>query len=123
MDKKGKLLVVEDDKDTLAALCAMLDHMGYDVLPFSDSSEVIDKIQHEKLDLALLDIMMPKMNGYELLQEIKKIQQFADLPIIMVTAKDQNSEVLEGYQHGADYYITKPFTSKQLEYGIRLFLP
>jgi DNA-binding response OmpR family regulator len=66
--------------------------------------------------------MMPKMNGYQVMEELKKIDRFANLPIIMVTAKDQDSEVLEGYNSGADYYITKPFTSKQIEYGLKLFL-
>jgi DNA-binding response OmpR family regulator len=66
--------------------------------------------------------MMPVMNGYELMHELKKLPQFETLPVIMVTAKGEDSEILEGYQSGADYYITKPFTIKQLDYGLKLFL-
>jgi CheY-like chemotaxis protein len=72
--------------------------------------------------MALLDIMMPEMNGYEVMKALKALPEFKDIPIIMVTAKDQDSEILQGYQSGADYYITKPFTAKQLDYGIRIFL-
>jgi DNA-binding response OmpR family regulator len=67
--------------------------------------------------------MMPGMNGYELLAKIREMPEFANLPIIMVTAKDEDSEIIEGYNFGADYYITKPFNSKQLEYGIKIYLP
>jgi DNA-binding response OmpR family regulator len=122
MTSKGTILVVEDDKDSREALCTMLESLGYTPVAFGDPTEVIEGLDGKELDLALLDIMMPKLNGYELLQEIKKLDTYADLPVIMVTAKDQDSEILEGYQYGADYYITKPFTTKQLEYGIRIFL-
>ena len=73
-------------------------------------------------DIALLDIMMPEMNGYELMKALRGSPEYKNVPVIMVTARDQDSEILEGYQSGADYYITKPFTAKQLEYGIRIFL-
>lgn len=117
-----RVLVVEDDPDSLAALSAILDAFGYDVLAFSSATEALKQIPGEHIDIALLDIMMPEMNGYELLEAMKKMPEFESLPVIMVTAKDQDSEILEGYQHGADYYITKPFTTKQIEYGLKLFL-
>ena len=119
---KRTILVVEDDHDIRAALCTMLESLGFNHLSFPNGKETLAAIKGLKIDLALLDIMMPEMNGYELLKEIKLIPEFKDTPIIMVTAKDQDSEILEGYQYGADYYITKPFTTKQLEYGIRIFL-
>jgi DNA-binding response OmpR family regulator len=118
----GNILVVEDDNDSREALCAVLEKLGYTPISFGDSTQVISGIKGQKLDLALLDIMMPKMNGYELLQELKNIPELKELPVIMVTAKDKDEEVLSGYQHGADYYITKPFTAQQLEYGIKIFL-
>lgn len=122
MTAKATILVVEDDNDTRDALCTMLDSLGYTTVAFGNPTKVLSGISGKKIDLALLDIMMPEMNGYQLLEEIKKVEEFSDLPVIMVTAKDQDSEILEGYQYGADYYITKPFTTKQLEYGIRIFL-
>ncbi len=119
---KKTLLVVEDDADSRNAICTILESLGYQHLAFGSAKAALEGIKGKKFDLALLDIMMPEMNGYELLREIKIQPAFKDLPVIMVTAKDQDSEILEGYQFGADYYITKPFTAKQLDYGIRLFL-
>jgi len=121
-EEKKTILVVEDDADTRVALCTMLESLGFNHVSFTSAKEALSSIKGLNVQLALLDIMMPEMNGYELLREIKKLPEYKDLPIIMVTAKDQDSEILEGYQFGADYYITKPFTAKQLEYGIRIFL-
>ena len=74
------------------------------------------------LDLVLLDVMMPEMSGIEVLQQIKDNSQTGRLPVILVTAKTHDEDVMVGYQYGADYYITKPFTAKQLLYGIDLVL-
>ncbi|MCS6894289.1 MAG: response regulator, partial [Deltaproteobacteria bacterium] len=76
---------------------------------------------NEPVDLFILDVMMPEMNGFELLEKIKELPKHADIPIMMVTAKDADSDILEGYKHGADYYITKPFTSKHIEWGLKIF--
>ena len=65
---------------------------------------------------------MPEMNGYEVLQALRAIPEYEKTPMIMVTAKDQDSEILEGYKYGADYYIPKPFTLEQIKYGIKTFL-
>ena len=116
------ILVVEDDPDSRATLCTMLEALGFEHLSYGSAREALQAIPGKRIHLALLDIMMPEMNGYQLLAELKKIPQFKDLPVIMVTAKDQDSEILEGYQYGADYYITKPYTAKQLEYGLKIFL-
>lgn len=122
-DEKKTILVVEDDDDSRQALEVMLENLGFQFISFNSGVEALKSIPGKKIDLALLDIMMPQMNGYELLQKIREMEEFKSTPIIMVTAKDQDSEVIEGYQHGADYYITKPFTTKQLDYGIKIFLP
>ena len=122
MTKKYKLLVVEDDTDSRETLTYMLESLGYTVSAFGSGKETLKAIDTLEFDLALLDIMMPEMNGYELMEAIKATPKFSSTPIIFVTAKDQDSEVIEGYQEGADYYITKPFTSKQLDYGIKLFI-
>lgn len=121
-EDKKMILVVEDDPDSRSALCTMLESLGFAHTAFSGAKEALAGMKGKRFDLALLDIMMPEMNGYELLKEMKAMPEFAQLPVIMVTAKDQDSEILEGYQYGADYYITKPFYIKQLEYGLRIFL-
>jgi two-component system phosphate regulon response regulator PhoB len=126
MSKKS-ILVVEDNDDSRNAMVVMIESFGYIVRPFASGEAALAEIREDakngrKLDLALLDIMMPGMDGYEVLVEIKKIDQYKTLPCVMVTAKDADSEVIEGYKYGADYYITKPFTAKQLKYGIELYL-
>lgn len=120
-DKKN-ILIVDDNNDIRESMIAMVESLGYGVVAFGSGKAALSGIAGNNLALALLDIMMPEMSGYDLLIEIKKIPEYESLPIIMVTAKDGDSEILEGYQVGADYYITKPFTLKQLEYGINLFL-
>ncbi|WKZ57543.1 MAG: response regulator [Bdellovibrionota bacterium] len=119
---KQTILIVEDDADSRNAICTIIDGLGFKHVSFASAKEALAQIRNLKIDLALLDIMMPEMDGYELLAEIRKIEAFKTLPVIMVTAKDQDAEVLEGYRYGADYYIPKPFTSQQLGYGIKLFL-
>jgi DNA-binding response OmpR family regulator len=121
-DKIGKILVVEDDNDSREALVAMLETLGHQPTAFSSGKEALEKVGDSSFDIALLDIMMPEMNGYQLLEELRKVPAFTEIPVIMVTAKDQDDEIIEGYQHGADYYITKPYTVRQLEYGIKIFL-
>lgn len=120
--KNPVILVVEDDPDSRSAICTILESLGYQHIAFGLAREALAAVKEKTVDLALVDIMMPEMNGYELLKAIKELPQYAELPVIMVTAKDQDSEILEGYSFGADYYITKPFTSKQLAYGINMFL-
>jgi len=122
MTDPKSILVVEDDHDTRDTICTMLHSMGYHVLSYDSGKSALAAIPGKKISVALLDIMMPEMNGYEVLKAIRKLPEFSSLPVIMVTAKDQDSEILEGYHCGADYYITKPFTRKQLEYGLKLFL-
>lgn len=120
--KTGTILVVEDDTDARDALCAMLESLGHKPVAFSSGKAALQEVKKHKFDVALLDIMMPEMNGYQLLEELKKIPETANIPVIMVTARDDQDEILEGYHLGADYYITKPYTMSQIEYGISLYL-
>jgi DNA-binding response OmpR family regulator len=120
--KKNRILVVEDDNDARNALCAMLEGLGHEPISFASAVPVMDAIKGTKIDLAMLDIMMPDMNGYELLQLLRASEEFESIPVFMVTAKNNDDEVLKGYEYGADYYIMKPYTSKQIDYGMKLFL-
>ena len=122
MQIKPKLLVVEDDEDSRETIKFMLENLGYSVEAYGSGAKTLEQVDSLDFDLALLDIMMPNMNGYELMSALKQIEKFKNKPFVFVTAKDADSEVLEGYKEGADYYITKPFTSKQLDYGIKLFI-
>ena len=116
------ILVVEDDPDSRLAICVMLRSLGDQPLDFESGPAALKGIQGKSIELVLLDIMMPVMNGYEVLTRLKAMPEYSQVPIIMVTAREAESDILGGYQAGADYYITKPFTAKQLEYGIKIFL-
>ena len=113
---------VEDEKNIRELLIYTLETTGFSARGMANSKELKDALKEELPDLILLDIMLPGEDGYSILERLKASSETKNIPVIMVTAKEQDSEVLEGYQAGADYYITKPFTAKQLEYGIKLFL-
>ncbi len=119
---KHKVLVVDDNPDSVAIMRGILESRGYDVVAAGSGAEALQLIKTEAMDLVLLDVMMPEMSGMEVLQRVKEDAATGRLPIILVTAKTQDEDVLSGYQYGADYYITKPFTAKQLIYGIELIL-
>jgi two-component system phosphate regulon response regulator PhoB len=84
--------------------------------------EALGWVRREAFDLVLLDVMMPGMSGFEVLAEIRTQPATATLPVILLTAKTQDDDLMTGYDGGADYYITKPFTPKQLFYGIEWVL-
>jgi len=119
---KRTILVVDDNADSVAIMRGILETRGFDVAEATSGAEALDLLRTRPADLVLLDIMMPVMSGIEVLQRIKEDPALTGLPVILVTAKTQDEDLLTGYQHGADYYITKPFTAKQLIYGIRLIL-
>ena len=117
-----RILVVDDNPDSIAIMRTILENKKYEVIVASSGAEALAQVQSGHPDLVLLDIMMPEMSGLEVLQQIKENAQTGRLPVILVTAKTHDEDVLSGYQYGADYYITKPFTAKQLLYGIDLVL-
>jgi len=117
-----RILVVEDNPDSLAIMRSILENQKYEVRVASCGSEALELLQKEGIDLVLLDVMMPEMSGLEVLQRIKGDPATEHVPVILVTAKTHDDDVLGGYQYGADYYITKPYTKKQLLYGIDLVL-
>jgi DNA-binding response OmpR family regulator len=117
-----KVLVVDDNADSVAILRGFLEARGYSVAAASNGMEALGWVRREAFDLVLLDVMMPGMSGFEVLAEIRTQPATATLPVILLTAKTQDDDLMTGYDGGADYYITKPFTPKQLFYGIELVL-
>jgi len=116
-----KILVVDDDPDNRAALCMMLDALGHSVEQFASGREALAFLASSPtIDMFMLDVMMPQLNGYEVLSLLRQRKEYANTPIVMVTACDSESQVLQGYKEGADYYITKPLTLEQLRYGLAL---
>ena len=122
MDNKKTIMVVDDNPDIITIVKTILEGKGYGVLSASSGPELLNMLKSQKPDLIILDIMMPEMDGLEVLTRLKGMSDTTSIPIILLTAKVQYEDVLGGYNLGADYYITKPFTSTQLVNGINLLL-
>lgn len=103
----ANLLIVEDDRNTNEAICEYMQAVGHRTFCAHDGQEGIDKIQENKIDLVILDIMLPKMNGIDTLREIRKD---STIPILMLTAVDDEYTQITSFDAEADDYITKPFS-------------
>jgi DNA-binding response OmpR family regulator len=119
---KEKILIVDDNPDSVAIMRGILESRKFVVRTAKSGPEALEELSKELPDVVLLDVMMPEMSGLEVLEHIKRNDATARLPVILVTAKTQDEDVLAGYEYGADYYITKPCTAKQLLYGVGLVL-
>ena len=114
------VLIVEDDPTMLRGLKDNFEFAGYKVLCAADGEAGLNKALDAKPDLIILDIMLPKINGYEVCQLVRK--EKLDMPIIMLTAKGEDSDVILGLRLGADDYVTKPFSIRQLLARAEAFL-
>lgn len=122
MENTKTIMVVDDNPDIITIVRTILEGKGFNVLSASSGAECLDTVKSQKPDLIVLDIMMPEMDGLEVLTRLKAMSEFSNVPVVLLTAKVQYEDVLGGYKLGADYYITKPFTSTQLINGINLLL-
>lgn len=119
MAEKVKLLIIEDDANLAEALSLYLTTAGYVVSIAPDGREGLRKIYLERPHLIILDIMMPGLDGWDVCRRVREI---SDLPIIMLTARGQEDEKVQGLQMGADDYVAKPFSLKELEARIESIL-
>ena len=101
-----RILIADDEKDIRSVLALYLEDAGYEVVEAADGAETLRVLQTQEIDLCLLDIMMPELDGYQVL---KLVRQTDDVPIIVVSAKGQDSEKILGLNLGADDYLVKPF--------------
>ena len=115
-----KIFVVEDDLDLNRFVSASLKNAGYEVVSCFNGLEAYDKMDQEKCDLLLTDIMMPKMNGFELAERIRANDK--TMPIIFMTAKDDKNSKMLGYNIGIDEYVTKPFDMDILLMNVKAIL-
>jgi len=121
MDKK-RILIVDDEKDIAETTRFRLEFEGFECLMARDGEEALIKAKKGNPDLILLDIMMPKMNGYQVCRLLKSDEKYRHIPIIMLTAKAQESDKFWGKESGADDYITKPFKMEKLIEKIQGYL-
>ncbi|NFP35098.1 response regulator transcription factor [Clostridium botulinum] len=116
---KKSILIVEDELKIRFLIREYLLKDGFNIFEASDGEEGLFQFSKEKIDLIILDIMMPKMNGLEMLEKLREV---SNVPVIFLTAKGEEEDKLEGYQFGADDYMTKPFSPKVLVAKVKALL-
>lgn len=109
-----KILIIDDEPNIVKTMESRLKANGYDVLSASDGQQGYGLVQKEKPDLVILDIMLPKIDGYKICGLLKKDRRYAGIPIIMFTARAQEEDRQLGKELGADAYIVKPFKAESL---------
>jgi DNA-binding response OmpR family regulator len=117
-----KILVVDDEVDLVKTIQFALETEGYQVLVSYSGEDALNKSREENPDLILLDIMLPKLDGYKVCRLLKFDEQYKHIPILMLTAKTQQKDRLLGMETGADEYITKPFDMEALTAKIKAYL-
>ena len=111
---KKKILVVDDEVQLVDMVKMRLEANNYDVITAYDGQEALDKAHKEKPDLIILDLMLPKMDGYKVCRMLKFDEKYKSIPIVMFTARAQEEDEKVGMEVGADAYITKPFDPQLL---------
>ncbi len=109
-----KILAVDDEKHIVKLVEVNLERHGYEVITAHDGKEALQKVEEESPDLIVLDVMMPYMDGFEVLQSLRRNPSTREIPVIMLTAKAQDADVFRGWQSGVDCYLTKPFNPMEL---------
>jgi two-component system alkaline phosphatase synthesis response regulator PhoP len=117
-----KILVVEDEAELTNAIQIRLEQAGYEVLIAYDGKEGLEKAREENPDLIVLDLMLPKMDGYKVCRMLKFDAKYKKIPVVMLTARAQEKDESLGYEVGADVFITKPFKYQVLLSKIRELL-
>ncbi len=121
-DARTKILVVDDEPDTLLPLTRALEADNYAVAGAVDGAEALIKVGNETPDLILLDLMLPKLNGYEVCMRLKEAPATRHIPVIMLSAKGEIKDKVLGIEIGADDYVIKPFDLLELKARIRALL-
>ncbi len=119
MPHKPKLVVVEDEPDLVEVLVRRLEAEGFDVIACCDGQEALEKIRSEKPDLILLDVMIPKVDGYQVCRELKKDAATRDIPVLVLTVRAMDEDAKRSLEHGAAGHLIKPFDHETLLSKIR----
>jgi DNA-binding response OmpR family regulator len=116
---KGRILIVDDETKIVSTVRAYLEREGYQVLEANDGRQALEIFQQEQPDLIVLDLMLPEIDGLEVCRQIRRS---SDVPIIMLTARQEDADKLIGLELGADDYVTKPFSPRELVARVRVVL-
>ncbi len=115
-----KVLIVDDEEIIRKFLRINLLKLGYEVKEAMDGVQALEQLGKDTYDLLISDVLMPNKNGWELLKAVRSNPKTKDLPVILLTAKNEDSDMFQGYELGANYYMTKPFTKDQLLFGLKM---
>ena len=115
----NKIMVVDDDRNIRELIRLIMKKEGFDVLEALDGEDALERLESNKVDLIILDIMMPNMDGWEMCREVRN---FCDVPVLMLTAKGETSQKVKGFELGADDYLTKPFDPPELTARVKALL-
>lgn len=110
----ARIVIADDDADIRELVVFKLRHAGHEVLPVADGAAAVEACLADRPDLLILDVMMPGMSGLEAARAIRDNPEMAGVPIIMLTARAQESDVEQGFDAGADDYVVKPFSPREL---------
>jgi len=116
------IMVVDDEQDMVDLIKTMLEAKGYGVQSANSGQEAFNLLGEQRPDLIILDILMPTINGLEVLVRLRENPATASIPVILLTVRGEYKDFLEGYQMGVNYYIPKPFTKDQLLDGVNSIL-
>jgi DNA-binding response OmpR family regulator len=119
---KPLVLVADDDPDILALVTFRLERGGYDVVAANDGEEALRLAVERAPDLAVLDVMMPKLDGYEVTTRLRQSERTRRMPVILLTARVQEADIARGFEVGADDYVKKPFSPQELGARVQAIL-
>jgi len=114
MAKAKKILVVDDEQHIVRLVEVNLVRAGYEVVKAYDGVEALEVVDREKPDMVVLDVMMPRMDGFETLKQLQANPRTQSIPVIMLTAKAQDADIFKGWSSGVSSYLTKPFNPREL---------
>ena len=109
-----KILVVDDERHIVRLVQVNLEKAGYDVATAYDGVEALEKVAADKPDMIVLDVMTPRMNGFDVLKKLQADPETQEIPVIMLTAKAQDADIFKGWSSGVSSYLTKPFNPMEL---------
>jgi len=121
-DEPRTVLVADDDEDILQLVSFRLERAGYTVVTAGDGQQALAAARQHQPDLAVLDVMMPGLNGYEVTRQLRADPATAAIPVILLTARVQEADVSRGFEAGADDYLRKPFSPQELRSRVQALL-
>ncbi len=116
------VLIADDDEDILSLVAFRLERSGYQVVTATDGEEAFALALERQPNLAILDVMMPKLDGYELTKKLREEEATRSIPVVLLTARVQEADVARGFEAGADDYIKKPFSPQELRARVQAIL-